>query len=79
MRLLFVHIIAEAHVKCMKIIQKYSLMKTVDGEMMPTCRPEINEELVRKVKIAFPKETGMLGVAETVEWAMKKLLEKGRA
>lgn len=43
---------------------------------MATCRPEINEELIRKVKIAFPKETAMLGVAETVEWAMKKLLER---
>jgi hypothetical protein len=43
---------------------------------MPTCRPEINEDLVRKIKIAYPQETAMLGVAETVEWAMKKLLEK---
>ena len=46
---------------------------------MPTCRPEINEDLVRKIKIAYPKETGMLGVAETVEWAIKKLLEKKEA
>lgn len=43
---------------------------------MPTCRPEIDEKLVRQIKVAYPRETGMLGVAETVEWAIKKLLEK---
>jgi hypothetical protein len=43
---------------------------------MPTCRPEINAELIRQVKIAYPKETAMLGVADTIEWAIKKLLER---
>jgi hypothetical protein len=52
-------------------------LRNKEGSLkVPTCRPEINEELIRKVKIAFPKETAMLGVAETVEWAMKKLLER---
>jgi hypothetical protein len=43
---------------------------------MQTVRPKINEDLIRKIKIAYPKDTGMLGNAETVEWAIKKLLEK---
>ncbi len=38
---------------------------------MPTCRPEINEDLVRKIKATFP-ETAMMGIAETIEWAIKK-------
>ena len=42
---------------------------------MPTTRPEINEDLVRKVKMKYPKETALLGVAETVEWALKQVLK----
>ena len=42
---------------------------------MPTIRPEINEELIRKVKMVYPKETCMLTNAETVEWAIKKAIK----
>jgi hypothetical protein len=37
-------------------------------------RPEVNEELIRAVKVKYPNETALLGIAETVEWALKKLL-----
>jgi hypothetical protein len=40
-----------------------------------TTRPQINEELIKKIKIAYPEETVMLTNAQTLEWAIKKLLE----
>jgi hypothetical protein len=43
---------------------------------MPTVRPEINEDCILQIKCAYPRETGMLTNAETIEWAIKKLLEK---
>lgn len=43
---------------------------------MPTIRPEINEDSIIRIKIAYPKETAMLTNAETVEWAIEKALEK---
>ena len=46
---------------------------------MPTVRPEINEDSIRKIKCAYPNETGMLTNAETVEWAISKALEKVKA
>jgi hypothetical protein len=39
-------------------------------------RPEIDQNLVKKVKIAYPEETSMLTNAQTVEWAINKILEK---
>lgn len=40
-----------------------------------TVRPEINEELIKKIKLAYPEETVMLTNAQTLEWAINKLLE----
>jgi hypothetical protein len=45
---------------------------------MPTCRPEIDEDLVRKLKMTFPKETALLGIKETIEWAIQRLIEKAK-
>lgn len=42
---------------------------------MSKLRPEINIELIKAVKIKYPKETALLGIAETVEWALKKVTE----
>jgi len=42
---------------------------------MPKVRPEINEDCILKVKVAYPEETAMLGNAETVEWAINKALK----
>jgi hypothetical protein len=39
-------------------------------------RPQINQESIRKLKIAYPEETAMLTNAQTLEWAINKLLEK---
>ncbi len=39
-------------------------------------RPEIDEELIKSVKIKYPKDTALLGIAETVEWALKRFLEE---
>jgi hypothetical protein len=41
-----------------------------------TTRPKINEELIKKIKIAYPEETSMLTNAQTLEWAINKLLER---
>jgi hypothetical protein len=40
-----------------------------------TLRPEISTDLIQQVKIKYPKETGMLSPAKTVEWALNKVLE----
>jgi len=39
-------------------------------------RPEIDQNLIKKIKIAYPEETGMLTNAQTLEWAINKLLER---
>lgn len=41
---------------------------------MPIVRPEINEDLIRKIKVKYPEQTAMLSNAETVEWAINKAL-----
>lgn len=41
---------------------------------MPTIRPYINENLIIKIKLAYPKETALLDIGETVEFAIKKAL-----
>jgi len=38
-------------------------------------RPEVDEQLIKSVKIKYPNETALLGIAETVEWALKELLK----
>jgi hypothetical protein len=43
---------------------------------MKTIRPEINEELILKIKIKYPRETAMLTNAQTIEWAINKILEE---
>jgi hypothetical protein len=43
---------------------------------MKTIRPEINQDLILKIKIAHPKETAMLTNAQTLEWAINKFLEE---
>ena len=45
---------------------------------MPKCRPEIDEDLIRKIKVKF-SETAMMGIAETVEWCMKTLLKETKS
>jgi hypothetical protein len=40
-----------------------------------TLRPEVDKSLVEQIKIKYPKETGMLSPAKTVEWAINKVLE----
>lgn len=42
---------------------------------MPTVRPYIDEDLVRKIKLAFPNETALLDIGATIEWAIKKALD----
>lgn len=42
---------------------------------MPTIRPYINEDLVIKVKLAFPKETALMDIGATVEFAIEKALD----
>ena len=42
---------------------------------MSKIRPEINEELVRKVKLTFP-QTVMMGNAETLEYAIQWALDE---
>lgn len=42
---------------------------------MGKVRPYIDENLVIKIKVAFPKETALMDLGETVEFAMKKALE----
>ena len=45
---------------------------------MAKVHPYIDERLVQKIKVKFPEETCMLGIAATVEWALKRLLnDKG--
>ena len=45
---------------------------------MSKIRPEIEEDLVRKVKLVFP-QTVMMGNAETVEYAIQWAIdEKGK-
>ena len=39
-------------------------------------RPEIDQDLIKKIKVAYPEETCMLTNAQTLEWAINKLLEK---
>ncbi len=38
------------------------------------CRPRIEEELIKQIKIKYPTETALLSNEETVTWAIKKLL-----
>jgi hypothetical protein len=42
---------------------------------MKTIRPEINQDLILKIKIEYPRETAMLTNAQTIEWAINKILE----
>jgi hypothetical protein len=37
-------------------------------------RPEVDEQLIKAVKVKYPNETALLGIAETVEWALKTFL-----
>jgi len=46
---------------------------------MPKVRPEIDEDLIRKIKCEYTKETAMLSVAGTVDWALKQLLKRKQA
>lgn len=41
---------------------------------MSKARPEIKKDLIKQIKVKFPEETAMLTNAETVEWALKKVL-----
>jgi hypothetical protein len=42
---------------------------------MNMIRPEIDEDLIRKIKMNYPTETWKLGNAETITWAVNKLLK----
>jgi len=61
------------HTKLHKLY--YVPSSPIDAKSKGQLRPQIELDLVRKVKMKFPKETGMLGIAETVEWALKELIK----
>jgi len=42
---------------------------------MATIRPYIDENLVIKVKLAYPQETALMDIGATVEFAINKALE----
>lgn len=39
-------------------------------------RPEVDEQLIKDIKVKHPSETALLGIAETVEWALKQFLRE---
>lgn len=41
---------------------------------MATIRPYIDENLVIKIKLAFPNETALMDIGATVEFAINKAL-----
>jgi hypothetical protein len=54
---------------------KYKLYERGITNLSNKLRPEIDEQLIKAIKCKFPNETALLGIAETVEWALRKLLK----
>jgi hypothetical protein len=42
---------------------------------MQTCRPEIKEDSIRKIKMKYP-ETALMSITQTIEFAIQKAIEK---
>lgn len=42
-------------------------------------RPQVDEDLVRQVRVKFPAETAGLTNAETLAWVLKRLIKGAKA